>query len=598
VTMVMGERPVQPRHAGQAPVSRDHPHRDALRRRLLSEGGVAFAVVAVLYLAGGSILAFHYHSFFGDAVSRMANGFYVLYSRDPHLAAIGFVWNPLQSVADIVPLLFYHLWPALATRDMSGTIVSSLCMAGATYQLLCAFREWGVPKIPRLILVALFALNPMVIFYGANGMSEALYLFTLIAVCRYLARWLRNDDASSLAFAGLALGFCYLARNEAVAPAITAGALVVAVSFYRADGPRKSRVLRGLTDLSVFVFPFVVSFAGWAIVSYVITGSAFDQFTSVYGNAAQIQAGAGGPHMALGSSIVLEGKALLYLAPFLAVSALLAAFSAIRRSDVLILAPICVIASGLAFDLVAYVSGGIIWSLRYCIAAVALDVVLVGVVISTPPDRSLTGRALLQASPPPHTTGSRVAAQPNRGVRIALLAAVVFVLIAPSLITTAAGMFNPRVGVEETRVLGYVVHSKPSPLDRGYAQDFQKSQDVASYLAELKLPDGDVVVDNSSPCIPLAIVVSPNPRIFVIPNDRDFQRILADPLTFHANYVLVPPPSGQGSLTATNRLYPALYSGGQDANGHNFATLVHTFQGAGACPTFRLYRVTEHPDSA
>ena len=107
---------------------------------------------------------------------RMANGFYVLYSRDPHLAAIGFVWNPLQSVADIVPLLFYHLWPALATRDMSGTIVSSLCMAGATYQLLCAFREWGVPRAPRLVLIALFAINPMVIFYGANGMSEALYL--------------------------------------------------------------------------------------------------------------------------------------------------------------------------------------------------------------------------------------------------------------------------------------------------------------------------------------------------------------------------------------------------------------------------------------
>ena len=111
----------------------------------MSEGGLAFLLVSVLYLACGSILAFHYHAFFGDAVSRMANGFYVLYSRDPHLAAIGFVWNPLQSVADIVPLLFYHLWPALATRDMSGTIVSSLCMAGATYQLLCAFREWGVP---------------------------------------------------------------------------------------------------------------------------------------------------------------------------------------------------------------------------------------------------------------------------------------------------------------------------------------------------------------------------------------------------------------------------------------------------------------------
>ena len=106
-----------------------------------------------------------------------------------------------------------------------------------------------------------------------------------------------------------------------------------------------------------------------------------------------------------------------------------------------------------------------------------------------------------------------------------------------------------------------------------------------------------MVVDNSSPCVPLAIVVSPDPRVFVIPNDRDFQRILADPLTFRANYVLLPPPGGQGSLTATDRLYPGLYSKGDDPNGRTFATLVHTFGGAGACPSFRLYRVTHQPDS-
>jgi hypothetical protein len=597
MAVITSERPALGYDGGQAAVSHAHPHRHSLRRRLVSEGGITFFSVAALYLTCGSILAFHYHAFLGDAVSRMANGFYVLYSRDPHLAAIGFVWNPLQSVADMVPLLLYHLWPALATRDMAGIIVSSLCMAGATYQLLAAFREWGVPRAPRLVLVALFALNPMVVFYGANGMSEALYLFTLVAVSRYLARWLRNDGASSLAFAGLALGLCYLARNEAVAPAITAGALVVAVSFYRASGPRKLRFLRGLTDLVVFLFPFVICFVGWAVVSFVITGSAFDQFTSVYGNSAQIQAGAGGPHMGLLSSIDLEGKALLYLAPLLVVSALLAAVTSFRRRDVLVLVPVCVIASGLAFDLVSYVSGGIIWSLRYCIATVALNVVLVGVAMAAPPVRTLRGSLRAQSSSGADPVRMRAEEPSHRRVRIAALAALAFVLLAPALVTTAAGMFNPRVGVEESRVLGYVVHSHRSALDRGYAQSFQKAQDVASYIADLRLPVGDVVVDNSSPCVPLAIVVSPDPRVFVIPNDRDFQRILADPLTFRANYVLLPPTGGQGSLTATNRLYPALYSKGDDPNGRTFATLVHTFGGAGACPSFRLYRVTHHPDS-
>ena len=198
MTVITGERPVSAGVTRQSEIHRARRHRESLRRRTSSEGGIAFLLVAVLYLMFGAILAFHYHSFFGDAVSSMANGFYILYSRDPHLAAIGFVWNPFQSVADIVPLLLYHLWPALATRDMAGTIVSSLCMAGAMYQLLCGFRGVGRASDPPLVLAALFGLNPMVIYYGANGMSEALYLFTLVAVFRYLGRWIRKDECQLL----------------------------------------------------------------------------------------------------------------------------------------------------------------------------------------------------------------------------------------------------------------------------------------------------------------------------------------------------------------------------------------------------------------
>jgi hypothetical protein len=590
MTLVTDEQLTASRDSHAVTTARAHPHLDSIRRRMLSEGGLVFCLSAGLYLVCGAILAFHYHSFFGDAVSRMANGFYVLYSRDPHLAAIGFVWNPLQSVADIVPLLFYHLWPALATRDMAGTIVSSLCMAGATYQLLAAFREWGLRRGPRFVLAGLFALNPMIIFYGANGMSEALYLFTLVAVCRYLARWLRDDDLRSLAFAAVALGLCYLVRNEAVAPAATAGTLVFIVSMRRA---RRARVMHGLTDLAVFLFPFVTSFAAWAVVSDVITGSPFEQFSSVYGTTAQIQAGGGGP-VHLGPALRLEGEALLYLAPLLTVVAVLAVVFSVRRRDTLILAPVMVIASGLAFDLAAYVSGGIIWSFRYFIAAVPLDVMLLGIVLAAAPSH-------LPDEIPATRESLRQPARAGRGggwARLgpaAALTALAFVLLAPSLPATAAGMFNPRVGYEETRLLGFVVHSKLSRTDRGYSQNFQWSQDLSSYIAGLGLPTGDVVVDNSSPCIPAAIVISPNPRVFVIPNDRDFQRILADPITFHTRYILVPPPVGQGTLTATDRLYPALYSSGEDTSGQRFATLAHTFADrGGACPEFRLYRVTRH----
>ena len=88
----------------------------------------------------------------------------------------------------VLPLLAFNtLWPPLAANDVAGSLVSALAMAGAVYQLWALVREWGISLLPRLVLVAVFALNPMIVYYAANGMSEGLYLFTMVATVRYLS---------------------------------------------------------------------------------------------------------------------------------------------------------------------------------------------------------------------------------------------------------------------------------------------------------------------------------------------------------------------------------------------------------------------------
>ena len=79
--------------------------------RLMSEDGVVTLIAFAIYLTVAILLDFKYQILPLDAVSRMANGYYVLWSRDPHLAAVGFVWSPLQSFADIPLLLFKPLVP-------------------------------------------------------------------------------------------------------------------------------------------------------------------------------------------------------------------------------------------------------------------------------------------------------------------------------------------------------------------------------------------------------------------------------------------------------------------------------------------------------
>jgi hypothetical protein len=533
-------------------------------------------VVAVL-------LDFHYLAFNGDAAARMANGFYVLYSRDPHLAAVGFVWNPGMSIADMVPLLFYHLWTPLATHMFAASLVSAACMAGVVHQVRCTLAEWGVARTPRLILVAFLALNAMVVYYGGNGMSEGLYLITLVATARYLLRWLRQDDLGSLVYAAISLGLCYLARNEAVAPAILAGPVVLAVGYLRHRPPRSSRVWAGLTDLVIFEIPFATAFVGWAVVSYVITGQPFQQFTSVYGTASQLQVlGRQAKPQFLHDKILHDVHDVFYLAPTIPIVIIVAVYLASRRRDIGLLAPLTVVGGALGFDLLAYIGGSIAQWFRYFITAIPLEVLLVGSFFATAPALVSLGSA--RRSGP---SRSRI----RRRVSGTMSILIVLVLLVPSAVTTVLGMANPSVGYEETQdFLGYTLLRHPTLAEKANKDTYPDTLALSDYLSGMRLIDGQVLVDNFSICVPQVITMSVNPDIFVIPNDRDFQRILSDPLTFHDHYILDPDPSGVGSLATTNTSYPNLWK-----TGAGFTTQVHDFPAAGQCPEFRLFRVTGHP---
>ena len=246
-----------------------------IERRQRVEALAVFGLSFAAYFTVAMLLDFHYLSFAGDAVSRMANGFYMLHSRDPHLAAVGFVWNPLSSVADLPLLLFNSWFPVLASRNVAGTVMSAVAMAAAGYQLHALLREWSVAVAPRLVLTACFVLNPLILYFGGNGMSEALYLFCMLAAARYLSRWLAKGDLPSLVYSAIALGFGYLERTEPIAAGVCAVPLVLLVTFSRTDGTRSHRLWTGMTDVVVFTLPILTSFIGWAAVSSGYHRSAF-----------------------------------------------------------------------------------------------------------------------------------------------------------------------------------------------------------------------------------------------------------------------------------------------------------------------------------
>lgn len=543
--------------------------------RILSEGRIVFLFCFCAYLVVAILVDFKYRTFALDSFSRMANGFYIIYSRDPHLAAVGFVWDPLTSLADMVLLLPNHLWPALSHNNMAGSLVSALAMAGAAYQMIAALREWGVSRLPRIVLTLFFALNPMILYYGGNGMSEGLFLFTLLASTRYLLRWMRNGDLRSLAFSAVALGFCYLTRNEAALAALLGGLAVGGVSYWRADGRRSSRIKTSVSDLVIFGVPAFIATVGWAVVSYVITGEFFAQIQSIYGSAAQEKLLS---HKTLHGRILYEIHAVTAFAPLLPILLIASVVVALRRRDARMLAPLSVLGGALCFDMASYMGNGIQNYLRYWIVALPLGILLLG--------------CLVAAVQTPHSAHAGAPARiRSSGVHsLGVLAAPLLILVVmiPTTVSTGSAMFNPGIGVEETQQLSFIFRAHPTPGDLAYPDAYPQSLALGGYFENRHLPNGDVIVDNSVGCMPMIIVTSSQPKLFVIPNDRDYQRILADPITFHTHYIMEANPASFPEAAMSSQ-YPSLWK-----TGAGFTKMVHQFPARAACPEFRLFRVLHH----
>jgi len=542
-----------------------------------TEDKVVLLVALTIYLVVAWLLAFHYESFNGDAQSRLANAYYVLFSRDPHLAAVGFVWNPLPSFSVMPLLLFKGIVPALATRAFAANIMSALFGALAVQQLVVTLRESGVRKRPRLALGALFALNPMILYYAASGMSEALFLLALIVAARYLSRWLDTGATGFLVAGGVALAFAYLARNEAAMAAASAGLVVFAVAASRADGPNRRQVLAGLSEGVVFLAPFVTVFVGWAAVSWLIVGHPFEQFSSQYGNSSQLKVL--GDSVRVASPVRFVVTDVVALAPVLPVLVALAVLRIVRTRDLRPLAPLAVLGGVLAFAILGFLAGKTAPWWRYFISAVPLSILMAGSLLSS---RARRPTACVRP-------GTRRSAAVSRWGSIGTTLAI-FVATASTVPATAMSLDSPGIGREEMSQIGFILYDSRALTRIEQLQEgkYRRVVKMARFLDDLHLPNGSILVDTFSPCIPPMILASRHPAKFVITNDRDFQPVLADPVAFHAPYLLVPEAgTGYGSLDAINRAYPTLY-----ATGAGFATLVRQLDLPG-CASFRLYHIDD-----
>jgi len=523
-----------------------------VRLPALPAGPAVFGMAAAAYLALAAVLTFGFQIVSAQAMGIVANASYVLFSRDPHVAAIGFVGSPLPSLLTLPLLPLRGVWPALTEVGFAACIVSALFMAAAVYQLHQLLREGGVSRVPRLALTLIFAVHPLVLLAAASGAAEAGYVFFLLLAARHLARWLRDGDTVGAMVAGFALAGAYLARYDAALAGVTAVLLVGAISFRRA---RDRRLATALCDALIVGLPLAATAALWAGAAWLVTGNALPQVASSYGYLAQLDAvrsNAGtlgiaprSPQQSLVQVLALE-PALIAAAVILLVGWLRGRARA-SLAGVGLLGPLVVVivASGLA--------GWTFPWLRQFIVVVPLVTVLVGLGLAT-----------------------------GRRSWVAPVAACLMLLVAVP--TTVGAMWTARLGQEEMPVLRTIAGLPTT----GASSSNAIPQKVAQFLDGQHLKDGSVLIDSFTG-FPI-ILSSKTPHQFLITSDRDFGLALGSPRAFGVQYLLVPSPGDQnvlGSLDALNKAYPSLFQSGSGSG-----DLVREFVGPGKRPLWRLYQVS------
>jgi hypothetical protein len=527
---------VSPRPVGEAQRS----------RRTLVVGALG------LYLAAGLYLILVIHAYAGDAVSRVANAYYILFSRNPHLGAIGFVWNPLPSLLAL-PLAALHPWiPALVSRNFAGVVLSAGFGAmgvGILYDLL---GELGLDPRWRVPVVAAYALNPLVVLYGANGMTDLMLATCILGTTRNLLAYVNTRSLKALTSAAGWLVVGFGVRYEAVP---LAGVLVVAliVALRRRATPAE---LAGTAAL--LVAPLVWAAGVWIYFNWSIMKNPLYFLTSDYGNLAQIATGAyyspgiaAARHHLVGTLTYVGHFTLLFWPMDIATPVAVWAMWR-RRPDVR--APVLLGATvGAVLLEIGFLYAGHLgqWD-RYFLSFIPMGIVL-------------TAYAFVQL----RARITRVTARTVLGV--------VFVLL---LISGSAGtvltLESPGWGEPDGSWLAAAVSGR-SMRDSASLNPFSSAEPVVRYADSH--PQMTILADTFTD---YAVVLrAANPRQFIITSDYDFQSILNNPRG-RVGAILVPEPQGVARLNAVNVTWPGLWAGRVP-----WATLIRSFPGG---LHYRLYR--------
>lgn len=281
-------------------------------RRVPGTASIAFIALLLGSAAGVWSVTSGHALDYGDASSHLTIARRLWDATSPGFSQLGTVWLPIPHILLTPFTLSLWAWHTGA----SGAVLGTLCLVVSASALYRVAARLGFGRAGRLGSVAVFLVNPSVLYIHTTALTEPVLIAGIAASLAGVSRWAtstRRLSAGELAvFAGVPAGVAVLSRYEGWAYFLAAAFLVLIVSARR-WGVRAS--------LGPFVGFCAVPSAGilwWLTYNWVLYGDPFEFSRGEY-SASALQATTVAEGMAptkgsLGLSVASYNWPLLYTA--------------------------------------------------------------------------------------------------------------------------------------------------------------------------------------------------------------------------------------------------------------------------------------------
>lgn len=209
-----------------------------------------------------SIVAYAYFSREGltlvykDAISHLQIAERVIHSPTAGFAQLGGVWLPLPHL-----LTLPFVWIAsFYYNGFAGSIVSMISYVIATYYVYKIVFGLTRMRLPAIVSVLVFALNPNVLYMQSTPMTELLLFATILAMVYYAQQWIQTERYVYLFASAFAAVLGCITRYEAWVVTIVLTIVIAVIACKRYGFKQAEGIVLGYGFLA---WSAIVGWAGW-----------------------------------------------------------------------------------------------------------------------------------------------------------------------------------------------------------------------------------------------------------------------------------------------------------------------------------------------